>query len=73
VGSFSQPPPNLGSLTIGTKTASEVVEELKSRGHKIDLEDFWQMRTVIVIDPETGMLHGAGDPNAPIPRHAAAF
>jgi gamma-glutamyltranspeptidase/glutathione hydrolase len=73
VGSFSQPPPKLGSLTMGTKTDSKVVEDLKSRGHRIELDDFWQMRTVIVIDPETGLLHGAGDPEAPIPRHAAAF
>lgn len=73
VGSFSQPPPKLGALTMGTKTNPKVLEDLKSRGHKIELEDFWQMRTVIVIDPKTGMLHGAGDPQAPIPRHAAAF
>ena len=73
VGSFSQTPPALGKIVMGTKTASEVVEELKSRGHKIRLSDFWQMRTVIAIDPETGMLHGAGDPEAPIPRHAAAY
>ncbi len=73
VGSFSQTPPGLGRLTMGTKTAPEVVKELKSRGHKIELKDFWQMRTVIVIDPKTGLLHGAGDPAAPIPRHAAAF
>lgn len=73
VGSFSQPPPELGSLTIGTKTDPEVVEELRSRGHKIELHDFWQMRTVIAIDPETGMLHGAGDPYAPIQRHAAGY
>lgn len=73
VGSFSQPPPKLGSLTMGTKTDSKVVEDLKSRGHRIELDDFWQMRTVIVIDPETSLLHGAGDPEAPIPRHAAAF
>lgn len=73
VGSFSQPPPELGKMVMGTKTDPKVIEELKSRGHEIELEDFWQMRTVIVIDPKTGLLHGAGDPEAPIPRHAAAF
>ena len=73
VGSFSQPPPSLGKLVMGTKTEPEVVKELKSRGHKIELEDFWQMRTVITIDQETGILNGAGDPKAPIPRHAAAY
>ncbi|MFC1737718.1 gamma-glutamyltransferase family protein [Planctomycetota bacterium] len=73
VGSFSQTPPGLGKLTMGTKTAPDVVEELKSRGHKIRLSDFWQMRTVITIDKETGILHGAGDPEAPLPRHAAAY
>jgi gamma-glutamyltranspeptidase/glutathione hydrolase len=73
VGSFSQPPSKLGGLTMGTKTDPKVIEDLKSRGHKIDLDDFWQMRTVIVINPETGLLHGAGDPEAPIPRHAAAL
>ena len=73
VGSFSQPPPSLGKLVMGTKTAPEVIKELKSRGHRIELEDFWQMRTVIAIDPKTGLLHGAGDPKAPIPRHAAGF
>ena len=73
VGSFSQPPPKLGSLTMGTKTDPKVIEDLKSRGHRIELNDFFQMRTVIVINPETGLLHGAGDPKAPIPRHAAAL
>ncbi len=82
IGSFSQPPPSLGRLTLGTKTDPAVVEELKRRGHKIRLKDFWHMRTVITIDQETGMMHGAGDPNPlpppyvgdrALPRHAAAF
>ncbi|MFC1737764.1 hypothetical protein ACFL1G_01795 [Planctomycetota bacterium] len=67
---------------MGTKTDPAVVEELKRRGHKIRLRDFWQMRTVITFDQETGMMHGAGDPNPlpppyvgdrALPRHAAAF
>ncbi|MFC1739186.1 gamma-glutamyltransferase family protein, partial [Planctomycetota bacterium] len=33
IGSFSQLPPSLGGLTLGTKTDPAVVEELKRRGH----------------------------------------
>ncbi len=73
VGSFSQPPPALGSLIISPQTATEVLEELKGRGHIIVLSNFWQMRTAIVIDTETGVLYGAGDPTAPHSRHTAAF
>lgn len=73
IGSFSQPPPALGKLTLGTQTDPAVIEKLERRGHKIKLDDFWHMRTVIVIDQDTGMLHGAGDPRAPLPRHTAAF
>ena len=82
IGSFSQPPPGLGRLTLGTKTDPAVVEELERRGHKIRLNDFWHMRTVITFDQKTGMMHGAGDPNPlpppyvgdrALPRHAAAF
>ena len=73
VGSFSQPPPELGGLTVSTRMKPELVEQLKKRDHIIEIDDFWQLRTVIILDPETGMMHGAGDPTAPVPRHAAAY
>ena len=73
VGSFSQPPPESGGLTFSTRADPELLEQLRKRGHIIGSEDFWQLRTVIVIDPETGLMHGAGDPTAPVPRHAAGY
>ncbi len=73
VGSFGQPPPELGELTFSTRADPELLKQLRKRGHIIESEDFWQCRTVIVIDAETGLMHGAGDPTAPVPRHAASY
>lgn len=74
VGSFNQPPPGLCELEISTRMGADVLEQLKKRGHIVNaLDSFWQLRTVIMIDPETGTMHGAGDPDAEIVRNAAAF
>ena len=77
IGSFNQTPPILGGLTISTRMGKEILQRLKARGHIINLNSSTghvaQLRTVVVIAPESGVLHGAGDPNAVPKRIAAAF
>jgi len=67
-----------GSLTLNDGIASEVVEELKKRGHRLTSRGGKETTTraighpvMICIDQETGMMYAAGDPNAG--RHAAAL
>lgn len=77
VGSFNQTPPILAGLTISIEMGAELRRQLQKRGHIINPNDSKgyvpQERTAIVIDPQSGMLCGAGDPNAVPERTAAAF
>jgi gamma-glutamyltranspeptidase/glutathione hydrolase len=77
VGSFNQTPPILGGITIGAGMGEEVIRELKKRGHIINPNNskghVAQLRTVVVIGTESGVLRGAGDPEAIPKRTAAAF
>lgn len=77
IGSFNQTPPILGGLTISTRMGKEIIRKLKARGHIINPNNsaghVAQLRTVVVIGTETGVLHGAGDPEAVPKRTAAAF
>jgi gamma-glutamyltranspeptidase/glutathione hydrolase len=77
VGSFSQTPPILGGLTISTRMGKEIIRKLKARGHIINPNSSTghvaQLRTVVVIGTKSGVLHGAGDPEATPKRTAAAF
>jgi gamma-glutamyltranspeptidase/glutathione hydrolase len=72
IGSFRQPPPQLGSLLLDPLIGDQTIQELKGRGHKITL---WQrvhwLPVLLRIDPQTGLLEAAGDPRAR--RHAAAY
>ena len=77
VGSFNQTPPILGGLTISAGMGEEVIRELKKRGHVINPNNskghVAQLRTALVIDTKSSLLHGAGDPNTVPRRTAAAF
>ena len=72
VGSFNQPPPRLGSLTVNAELDPKIIENLKGRGHKVRLTDGpGSYDVILIIDPETGLMRAAGDPKPK--RHAAAF
>jgi gamma-glutamyltranspeptidase/glutathione hydrolase len=77
VGSFNQTPPILGGLTISTRMGKDIIRQLKARGHIINPNNskghVGQLRTALVIDPQSGVLYGDGDPNAVPKRTAAAF
>ena len=73
VGSFNQPPPRLGSLTLQKEDGEDVIEDLKARGHKVRVTDGPGSHDVILtVDPESGLIRAAGDPKAKRP-YAAAF
>ncbi len=74
IGSFNQRPPILGGLTMDPRIGADVLDALRRRGHKVNPTAVTgQERTVIVIDQHTGMMFGAGDPEAAPARAAAAF
>jgi len=67
-----------GSLTLNNGIASEVVEELKKRGHRLTSRDGKETTSraighpiMIWLDQESGTIYAAGDPNAG--RHAAGL
>ena len=71
IGSFGQPKPKLGSLSLYKGFSSSKISELESRGHLIRLEDApFGAPIALVLDPKTGIKHVAGDPAAK--RHVAA-
>jgi len=73
VGSFNQTPPKLAQMTADPRIGKNLIEQLKKRGHIINLDPSMRLaRTVIVVDRQTNLKHGAGDPEAPIPRHVAS-
>lgn len=69
--SFNQVAPVLGELVVSPKMDPKVVADLRSLGHRIKLQNPESWRIVICVDPQTGLLTGAGDPTAN--RHAGAF
>lgn len=72
IGSFSQPPPKLGSLTLDEELADRVAAELEARGHKVQRTKPPQAAPCLLkLDPLTGAKHAAGDPQAR--RHAGAY
>jgi len=61
IGSFGQDKPNYGSLTIQQGVEQEVIDELTKRGHQIRLTSRGiGGAAMLVIDPATGMMYGAG-------------
>ncbi len=72
VGSFRQTTPKLGSLQLYEAYPAAVIDDLKARGHRVELTSPPLHEPIaLTIDPETGRMHAAGDPEAN--RHAAAY
>jgi gamma-glutamyltranspeptidase/glutathione hydrolase len=71
LGSFRQPPPDLGSLLIHENADDATVSALEKKGHKVERspKPLWAP-SVIHIDA-AGRFEAAGDARAG--RHAAAF
>ena len=62
----------LASLTVDERLDESVRDELAKRGHKIKTTGRPIAYPVMIyVDPETGIMHAAGDPKAR--RHAAAI
>ncbi|UCE47514.1 MAG: gamma-glutamyltransferase, partial [Phycisphaerales bacterium] len=62
----------LASLTVDERLDESVRDELARRGHKVTTTDRPIAHPVMIYaDPDTGVLHAAGDPKAR--RHAAAL
>jgi gamma-glutamyltranspeptidase/glutathione hydrolase len=62
----------LANLTVDERLDKRVTGELAKRGHKIKTTAGPIAHPVMIyVDPDTGMLHAAGDPKAR--RHAAAL
>lgn len=72
IGSFSQPPPKLGSLSVNAEFGEPTVARLKQLGHDVTLaKPPIGHPCVLRIDPTTGRKEAAGDPQAG--RHARAY
>ena len=52
-----------GHLAVESRVAADVVEELRRRGHRVDVRGAWSMNatSAIVVDPETGVLSAGAD------------
>ena len=70
-GSFRQPGPQLGSLKVYRALEKQTLEELARRGHRVRTVREAGNPNMITVDPKTGVIRAAGDPNAG--RHSAAF
>ena len=70
-GSFSQPPPKLGSLSLYEGTDRAIANELEKRGHQLQFTQRVASPVMLQVDAESGKLLAAGDPKAG--RHAAAL
>jgi len=72
LGSFRQPPAQLGSLELNPEFGESTISELRARGHRVkSLKPPVGHPVVIGIDPESRRIEAAGDPLAK--RHAAAY
>jgi gamma-glutamyltranspeptidase/glutathione hydrolase len=72
IGSFGQPPPKLGSLSINAEIGSDTIDALRARGHRVDVvKGPIAAPSLLRRDESSGRLEAAGDPKAG--RHAAAY
>ena len=72
IGSFNQPPPQLGNLVVEESLGRETIDALRARGHRIQVQKPPLGHPVmLVLDPATGQYRAAGDPKAG--RHARAY
>jgi gamma-glutamyltranspeptidase/glutathione hydrolase len=71
IGSFRQPPPELGVMRVADEMDDHTVSDLKARGHEVKVvrSPIW-VPTMLTIEPHSGLIRAAGDPKAG--RHAAA-
>jgi gamma-glutamyltranspeptidase/glutathione hydrolase len=71
IGSFRQPPPKLGSLTLDAGLPESTVEALKAMGHHVQVvKPPIAAPSALRLDLRSGRVDAAGDPRAG--RHAAA-
>ena len=63
-GSFHPRGMRPGSVTVESRTAPEVVEELRRRGHDVQVGDDWSEGRLCAVasDPRTGVLSAAANP-----------
>jgi len=72
IGSFSQPPPSLGSLSIYEEYGEKTLANLAARGHKVaTTKGAIAAPVAISIDPTSGQKQVAGDPKSG--RRVAAY
>jgi gamma-glutamyltranspeptidase/glutathione hydrolase len=72
VGSFNQPPPRPGSLSIYDSAGIDLLDELRNRGHDVRVaKPPLGHPVMLTIDPINGRKQAAGDPKAG--RHARAY
>ena len=52
-----------GKVGLESRVSPEVIEELRKRGHRVDIRGAWSMNatSAIVVDPETGVLSAGAD------------
>ena len=63
IGSFGQPPPKLGNLTLDPRLAAHVAEPLKQRGHQIEVtKGPIGAPCMVSVDSQSGRIDAAGDP-----------
>lgn len=61
IGSFGQDPPKLGGLRLHESIDRKVQKQLAKRGHKVrEIPYNIGGIAMLYIDPETGMVYGAG-------------
>jgi gamma-glutamyltranspeptidase / glutathione hydrolase len=73
IGSFRQKPPAFGALRINPDVGTAVLNDLKARGHILNVNTgaLAAAPSVITIEPASGRMRAAGDPRAG--RHALAY
>ena len=72
IGSFNQPPPRLGSLSIYQAVGEDTIKALKARGHRLrTAKPPLAHPVMLTVDQTTGRKQAAGDPKAR--RHARAY
>jgi gamma-glutamyltranspeptidase/glutathione hydrolase len=71
VGSFNQPPPELGVLLVSQSLGQATIDALTARGHRVRVQPPpFGHPVMLTLDPQTGHKQAAGDPQAG--RHARA-
>jgi len=61
IGSFGQDPPRFNDLRVQSSVKKDVIQRLADKGHSVRITDHGIGGAVMVsVDPESGLLHGAG-------------